>query len=77
MTAMAILDFTHSGSGFAARLADGFARFSDARARRGLYRRTVRELDALGDRELADLGLSRGMIRGVAGEATAAAMNRR
>ncbi|MFD0980821.1 DUF1127 domain-containing protein [Tropicimonas aquimaris] len=33
-----------------------------------LYRQTVRELSSLSDRNLADLGLSRSMIRGVARE---------
>ena len=72
MTDMAILDFTHSGSGLAGRFTEGLARLSEARARRSLYRRTVSELQALDDRELADLGLNRGMIPGVAAEATAA-----
>ncbi len=34
-----------------------------------MYRRTVKELAALDNRELADLGLSRSMIKGVALEA--------
>lgn len=34
-----------------------------------LYRRTVGELSALSNRELADLGLSRAMIRGLARQA--------
>lgn len=41
----------------------------DHLARRGLYRQTVRELNALSDRELADLGINRAMIRGIAHEA--------
>ncbi len=36
---------------------------------RRMYRRTVRELQALDARELADLGLSRSMIPAVAHEA--------
>lgn len=73
MTTMALLDFTNSGSGLAGRVSDGIARLLEARARRVLYRRTVRELGALGDRELADLGLNRGMIQSVARDASAAA----
>ncbi|CTQ48847.1 DUF1127 domain-containing protein [Jannaschia donghaensis] len=34
-----------------------------------VYRRTVNELEALSNRDLADLGLARGMIRSVAIEA--------
>lgn len=38
-------------------------------ARRAVYNQTVRELIALSDRELADLGISRVDIRSVAQEA--------
>lgn len=38
-------------------------------ARYRLYRQTVSELSALSNRELADLGLSRTMIRGLARQA--------
>ncbi len=41
----------------------------DYMARRALYRQTVRELNDLNGRELADLGISRSMIRSVAYEA--------
>lgn len=34
-----------------------------------VYRRTIEELSALDNRDLADLGLSRSMIRGVAYDA--------
>lgn len=36
---------------------------------RNVYRQTVRELSSLSDRGLADLGLSRSMIKGVARQA--------
>ena len=39
------------------------------RRRRAIYHRTVRELAGLTDRELRDLGLWRGNLRGVAWEA--------
>lgn len=45
------------------------AAIADRLAKYKLYRQTLDELAALNDRELADLGLSRGMIRGVAQEA--------
>lgn len=69
---MTLLDLSHRGSGLAGRIADGFARLAAAHARRNLYRRTVRELEALSDRELADLGLNRAAIHGVARDAAAA-----
>ena len=54
-------------------LADRFValrdRLADAAAKRRVYRTTVSELDALSTRELADLGLSRSMIKGIAYEA--------
>ena len=71
-TNMSLLDLAHRGSGVTGRLADAFARLSEARARRSLYRQTVRELRGLGDRELADLGLNRAMIHSVARDSVAA-----
>lgn len=41
----------------------------DYMARRAIYRQTIRELNDLNARELADLGMSRSMIRNVAYEA--------
>jgi uncharacterized protein YjiS (DUF1127 family) len=40
--------------------------YHTAAARRAIYRQTVRELDALSDRELADLGIARSMITRIA-----------
>lgn len=37
--------------------------------RRAVYSRTVRELEALSDRELADLGIARVSIRDIAAQA--------
>lgn len=71
-TIMSLLDLTHSGSGLAGRLADAFARLAEGRRRRSLYRRTVRELGALDDRGLRDLGLNRDMIEDVARNGMAA-----
>ncbi|KQI69455.1 protein of unknown function [Loktanella sp. DSM 29012] len=42
---------------------------ADAAAKRRVYRNTVNELSALTNRELADLGISRSMIRSIATEA--------
>lgn len=47
---------------FRAELADRFARYQ-------LYRQTVQELAGLNDRELGDLGLTRGDIHRIAVEA--------
>lgn len=41
----------------------------DSLARRRIYRQTVRELNALSTRELADLGIHRSMITRIALEA--------
>lgn len=47
------------------------ARLAEVIARRRAYAATLRELNALTERELNDLGLSRGDIRRVAREAAA------
>ena len=51
------------------RLADRLAGLRAGWAAWRVYRRTIEELSALDNRDLADLGLSRSMIRGVAYEA--------
>jgi len=56
-------------AGIAARLSATFATLSDAWQRRRVYRQTLRELNALTSRELADLGMHRSMITRVALEA--------
>jgi uncharacterized protein YjiS (DUF1127 family) len=43
-------------------------RFCEARQKRRIYRETVRELNRLSDRELADLGINRSMIKSIAME---------
>ncbi|MCT4559622.1 MAG: DUF1127 domain-containing protein [Pelagimonas sp.] len=60
---------TAQNSGFAARLNAMVASVRSAMARRKLYRRTLGELGALSNRELADLGLARGEIRRIAYQA--------
>jgi len=52
-----------------ARLRAMLTRMSEDRARRALYSRTVQELNALTDRDLADLGICRLQIEDVAREA--------
>ena len=51
------------------RLAARIDVFRAQTAQRRVYRQTVNELSALSNRDLADLGLSRSDIRGVAFEA--------
>lgn len=43
-----------------------FANLKDAMVKRRVYRQTVKELSALSDRDLCDLGISRGEIHYVA-----------
>ncbi|WBU54753.1 DUF1127 domain-containing protein [Paracoccus sp. SCSIO 75233] len=45
------------------------ARLQEARARRVVYRQTVKELSCLSSRELNDLGIHRSMITRIAAEA--------
>ena len=52
----------------AMQLTHMWSQFCELRAKRRLYNQTVRELDSLTDRELKDLGITRGMIRSIAME---------
>jgi uncharacterized protein YjiS (DUF1127 family) len=56
-------------AGLAERVAGLVAAIREARRRRAIYNQTLRELRALSDRDLADLGLDRTMITRVALEA--------
>lgn len=53
-------------TGLAGTIAGLRTAFADARARRAAYRQTVYELGSLSNRELADLGIYRSMIRQIA-----------
>ncbi|SMX33741.1 DUF1127 domain-containing protein [Actibacterium lipolyticum] len=55
-------------NGFGEWLRQVIAVTRDALERRRVYRQTVSELGALSNRELADLGISRSMIRSLAKE---------
>jgi len=50
-------------------LAHAFETAANAYAKNRVYRTTLSELRQLSDRELADLGMSRSMLRGIAREA--------
>lgn len=56
-------------AGISARISAVVAQVKDSWARRSVYKTTVNELSTLSNRELADLGLSRSMIRSIAYEA--------
>ena len=60
-------------AGFADRIAALYHAWAAAQLRRESYRRTVRELESLSDRDLADMGIHRAMIAELAAEAVAKA----
>lgn len=69
---MAAIAQTHNAaaaSGLIGRLFAAIQRMQEHRARRAIYRQTLRELNALTSRDLADLGISRNMIGQIAHEA--------
>lgn len=67
---MAYLNETRAATaGLADRLASFVKSLREAARRRAVYRQTLRELNALSTRELADLGIHRAMITRIAMEA--------
>jgi len=69
---MATIAQTHQAaatSGITGRLMAAIQHMQENHARRVIYRQTVRELNALTNRDLADLGISRAMITRLAHEA--------
>lgn len=68
---MAVLELNHGTirSADEGRVANLLGNLRGYIARRALYKQTVRELAELSGRELADLGISRSMIRSVAYDA--------
>ena len=68
MAAIAHIQTASSSFGFS-RLSAAIQRLQENRARRVIYRQTVRELNALTNRDLADLGINRTMITRLAHEA--------
>ena len=70
---MAVLDLIHVGShrnvAGESTIAKFVANIRENMARRSVYRQTLRELNDLTDRDLADLGMCRSNIRSVAYEA--------
>lgn len=69
---MAVIAQAHNASaeaGLRGRMLSAIQRMQDNRARRAVYRQTLRELNALTTRDLNDLGISRSMITRLAREA--------
>ena len=56
-------------TGLIGRLQAYVATLKEAARRRDVFRRTVRELNALSDREMSDLGIARIQVEDVAREA--------
>lgn len=67
---MAYANVTRTGEwGIGHMVGTFLAKLNDQRRRNAVYRQTVRELNVLSDRDLADLGIARPMIKSVAYEA--------
>lgn len=60
---------TAAATGLRGRLLTAIQRMQENRARRAVYRQTVRELNSLTTRDLDDLGINRSMITRLAHEA--------
>ncbi|PJI91315.1 uncharacterized protein YjiS (DUF1127 family) [Yoonia maricola] len=58
-----------AGNSLSTRFAAFRAQLADNAAKRKTYRKTLSELETLSNRDLADLGISRSMIKGIAYEA--------
>lgn len=69
MTVIANTQSTAATTGLRGRLLRAMQRVQENRARRAVYRQTMRELNALTDRDLNDLGISRSMINRLSHEA--------
>ena len=57
---------TTASAPFGARVANYFNSWRASRAQYAVYRTTMRELEALSERELDDLGINRANIRAIA-----------
>ncbi|WP_126976125.1 DUF1127 domain-containing protein [Frigidibacter oleivorans] len=66
---MALANSYNGSYSFTERLSSFVKGVQEFRQRRRVFHQTLRELNALTSRELADLGLSRSMITRVAAEA--------
>jgi len=66
---MAYTTTTTFNAGLTARVSEFFGSIATGFANRRLYQKTFNELNALSDRELQDLGLSRSGLSSIAREA--------
>ena len=57
------------GASLSQRISESWAALADRYAKYSTYKVTLNELAGLSDRDLADLGINRSMIRGIATEA--------
>ena len=62
----AMSDITYTPAARTGRFASAYRSVVERIAKYRLYRRTLSELDALDNRELADLGMNRSMLRSIA-----------
>lgn len=60
---------TVTGTQFGRMINEAIAEMKAASARRAVYRNVVRQLNGMSDRDLADIGISRLVIRDVASKA--------
>ncbi len=69
MAVIAQAQNANAKAGLRGRLLSAIQQIQESRARRAVYRQTLRELNALTTRDLNDLGISRSMITRLAREA--------
>ena len=64
-----VTEFNVTAPSFSAALTARWTALHETMAKRALYRKTISELQSLTGRELADLGIHRSTIKGIAYEA--------
>ena len=64
-----VTDFNVTAPSFSAAIVARLTALREQMAKRALYRKTISELQSLTGRELADLGINRSAIKGIALEA--------
>lgn len=64
-----VTDIRANGATLSQRISEARAALADRYTKYSTYRATLNELAGLNDRDLADLGINRSMIKGIAVEA--------